>query len=458
MTHAIDIAGWFLFTLVALTAGAVVLTSALERRWRPVALATLTFVPILLFLILVQLSDTPTARWITGGALAVGGIGLVAIVIPLGGRPKLHIPGPQARIDERDGIFHRFYRLRPGTTEYEDYYRDHPEQASVDEKIRALPQLGHPGSRAYGAFTAPFQSAISDVLDRATRDVDGRPDPVEGAPLQASPREFTQRIKGFARHLGADLVGTTSLDPTHVYSHIGRSPGPWGAPIEMTHTNAIAIAVEMDFEMVRHAPESPTVTETMKQYFEAAKIAMCVARYINLLGYEARAHVDGNYRVLCVPIAVDAGLGELGRLGLLMTPQYGPRVRLAIVTTDLPLTQDAPLTFGVQHFCDFCKKCSDGCPSAAIDSGEKTLHKGVEKWKTDQQRCYRFWRIQGTDCAACMRVCPYAHPASPLHNAARWFIRRNAIARRLALLADDFLYGRRPKDNKAFPDWHRTAN
>ncbi|GAG38682.1 unnamed protein product, partial [marine sediment metagenome] len=84
----------------------------------------------------------------------------------------------------------------------------------------------------------------------------------------------------------------------------------------------------LEVEPFEGIPASATTTETVFKYFEVAKIAMLVARYINLLGYEARAHVDANYRVTCGPIAVDAGLGELGRLGLLVTPQYGPRARL----------------------------------------------------------------------------------------------------------------------------------
>ena len=129
------------------------------------------------------------------------------------------------------------------------------------------------------------------------------------------------------------------------YKNTNRSPGEWGAPIELNHKNAIVFAVEMDHDMVRQAPDAHTTTETAFKYLEVGKIAMTVARYIHFLGYEARAHVDGNYRVLCVPLAQDAGLGELGRLGLLITPEMGPRIRLAVVTTDLPLAQDPPIHF-----------------------------------------------------------------------------------------------------------------
>jgi ferredoxin len=323
-----------------------------------------------------------------------------------------------------------------------------------DNKVRTLPPLGFPGSKSYHPLTSPFMVATFDVLERMTRNVDWSPDPIEQQSIHASPQAMSLRVKGFAGYLGADLVGITKLNPAYVYSHIGRSPGEWGSPISLDHPYAIAICVEMDHGMIRHAPHHATTTETAQKYFKTAHVATVVARYINLLGYQARAHVDGNYRVLCVPIAVDAGLGELGRLGLLVTPEFGPRVRISVVTTDLPLQSDHPIQFGVQDFCDFCKKCAENCPSGAIQSGPKSQHNGVEKWQSVQESCYKYWRIQGSDCSLCIHVCPYAHPRSPMHNMVRWAIRRNALARRIALVADDLFYGRHPKDAYPLPDWH----
>jgi reductive dehalogenase len=252
-------------------------------------------------------------------------------------------------------------------------------------------------------------------------------------------------------------VGCTALNPAYIYSNIGRSPGKWGAPIELDHKNAIAVAVPMAHEMTRHAPDSPTSTETGFEYLEVGKIAMVIARYINLLGYEARAHVDANYRVMCVPIASDAGIGELGRIGLLMSPKYGPRLRLAVVTTNMDLAQDEPISFGVQDFCNFCKKCADICPSASVDKGDKAIYAGVEKWQTQQDSCYKYWRIAGSDCGLCIKVCPYSHQSNAVHDTVRWLITRNHLIRRAALLGDDLAYGRRPNAKYPLPDWHKKS-
>ena len=70
---------------------------------------------------------------------------------------------------------------------------------------------------------------------------------------------------------------------------------------------------------------------------------------------------------------MQAGMGELGRNGLLITPEFGPRVRISKILTDLPLIPDSPIEFGVTEFCDVCMKCADLCPSRSISLGEDRI-------------------------------------------------------------------------------------
>jgi formate hydrogenlyase subunit 6/NADH:ubiquinone oxidoreductase subunit I len=449
--------GWIAFGLTALLALLFLVTSVAEREWRAAGLTVPLAILTLGVLGAPLLIDFPGRFWVLLALLVLGALGLLLLVLPLGKSPPVQVPGPLERVDERDAVFHRFYRIRPGTEEFEAYYRDHPEKQAFDEKVRALPPLGGPGSKTYHPLSSVFQVAAFSVLEEITRDIEWEPEPLGSKMVQAPPEEFSRRLKGFARYLGADLVGCAKLNPAWVYSHIGRSPGTFGAPIELEHKYAVAIAVEMSHDMVRQAPDSPTTTETAFKYFEVGKIAMILARTINLLGYPARAHLDGNYRVMCVPVAADAGLGELGRLGLLVTRRFGPRVRLAVVTTDLPLEPDEPVAFGVQHFCELCKKCAAVCPSGSVDTGTKDVYAGVMKWQTRQDTCYRAWRTQGSDCNLCVKACPYSHPATPVHNLVRWMTARNALARSLLLKADDLFYGRRPKGVFRTPTWHANT-
>ena len=446
--------GWIYFSIILILTIFSLYSFIQEKEWRAFSRGIFLFLPFLTVFAILLLLKFSARNWIILSILLIDGVIVLLISVPFGKAQSIQIKGEQQRIDERDAFFHRFYRLKPETPEFKAYYNDHPEKFEFDQKLRSIPGLGNPGSKSYHPLTAPFQEAIFRVLGGMTREIDWQPEPIEGKPINIAAKDFTRIIKGFARYLGADLVGTTKLNPAYIYSHIARGSGKWGDPIELNHTHAIAVAVEMRYDMIRHAPESPTITESAFSYYENAKIAMIITKYINLLGYEARAHVDGNYRVMCIPIAVDAGLGELGRIGLLITPKFGPRVRLSVVTTNLPLIQDQTIAFGVQHFCGICKKCAINCPTASIDRGKKAIYNGVEKWLSNQDNCYRFWRTQGTDCSICIKVCPYSYPRATMHNMIRWLVRRNNLARRIAFLGDNFFYGHLPGNQSPLPEWY----
>jgi len=92
--------------------------------------------------------------------------------------------------------------------------------------------------------------------------------------------------------------------------------------------------------MVNSGPLAPIIMESSQKYLDSGSIAVQLAAFIRNLGYPALAHIDGNYQVVCPLVARDAGLGDIGRMGLLMTPKLGPRVRIGVVTTDLPLLVD----------------------------------------------------------------------------------------------------------------------
>jgi len=449
------IVGWLVFAWAAVLALLFVGTFVVERERRATLVTAVGSVLLLGPFAALLLTDFDGRGPVLAGLLVVLAAGFGVVLVTTRNR-GLAVPGRPERVDERDAVFHRFYRIRPQTPEWDAYYEMHPEKLAFDDMVRAKPPLAGPGSKSYHRLSSPYQIACFGVCEDISRELEWDPRPIENGRPEVSPEQMSRRITGFGRFLGAAEIGCTALNPDWVYSHIGRAPGEWGAAIGLDHSHAVAIAVPMRHDMVRLAPDSPTCTETAFEYLEAAKIAMVIARYINLLGFDARAHVDANYRVMCIPIAADAGLGELGRLGLLITPRYGPRVRLSVVTTDLPLAQDEPIAFGVQHFCTICRKCAEICPSGSVDRGDKREINGVVKWQSEQDTCYRYWRTVGSDCALCMKICPYSHPVNPAHDLVRWAIARNPVTRRVALWADDLAYGRRRSTEYPCPDWHQT--
>ena len=366
-------------------------------------------------------------------------IALLAVLpVKMDDQPRSH---RQERFDERDVVFARA-RLQPGSEEYERYYAMRPENLDIDDRFRALPGLLSPEARKAQPLIFAASEASFDLTDTVREAVDGA---VAADKTTASAPELTAMIKGLALHLGAHSVGVAQLQPGHVYSHIGRGTGRYGAPIGLKERFAIAFSVEMDYTMMGTAPEAPVVMESARKYVDAAVIAIQLGNLCRRLGYSARAHIDGNYRVIAPLVARDAGLGEIGRMGILMTPGLGPRVRLGVVTTDLPLIVDAP--FGdtsIHQFCQICKKCADNCPSKAIPFGDQEGGPDQARWKLDENKCFHYWNVIGTDCGLCMTVCPYSHPDNLAHNLVRRVIQRSSISRRAALWLDDLFYGRKP--------------
>ena len=288
-------------------------------------------------------------------------------------------------------------------------------------------------------------------LDPFTVHRDG---PEERVPVE-SPAEMSREIKHVGKVFGADLVGITEYDHrwvyTHAYSRLGETEKPQELPEDLP--NVIVIAQEMDRGLIDTVPSALSGTATGVGYSHDTLVLLGLAQYVRNLGYRAVATM--NDTALAIPLALKAGLGEYGRHGLLITKEFGPRVRIGKIFTDLPLEPDRPTSFGVRAFCEICRRCSDACPVSAIPDGPPTDEifnrsniVGVKKWTVDAEPCFRFWSNQNSDCSICVRVCPYNRDFSkPIARAWRWLA--GTSLRRVALwLVDRFAPGRRvdPRD------------
>jgi hypothetical protein len=338
-----------------------------------------------------------------------------------------YIVGEIGRVDERDIVFARNRSLPPGSEVYKRYYEMHPEREERDAKRRAAGgPLGKPGSidgehhpnlaMLKGTFHLPLYLGQKEKVE---------PSP-EPSPVPIDPKEATERIKGFARHLGADLVGVCRVGPHWAYSNRGEiffdNWDDWGKEIPPPLPFAIVMAEEMDAELVRGAPHTSSVVESGMNYAKGAYITTILANFIAHLGYPAVAHHLRHYDLVLVPVAVDAGLGELGRFGYLITEGF------------------------------WCLKCADTCPSASIPKGGKVVFNGVEKWKLEEETCFGYWAKVGTDCNICMAVCPYSRPNRSFHRLTRYMVAKSPIARALFPYVDNIVYGREWRSGPV-PSW-----
>jgi reductive dehalogenase len=296
-------------------------------------------------------------------------------------------------------------------------------------------------------------------------------------PTDLTPAQVAELVKRAGRFYGATLVGVAELDQRWVYSRsfgnamtnvaepIGRhAPIVFedvAKPIERedgtlvipkTMNRVVVMAMETDDAAIATAHSVIQCAGIGLGYSKMAILAGTMAEFIRGLGYQAVP--CGNNTALSIPLAIDAGLGELGRNGLLITPRLGPRLRLAKVFTDMPLAPDRPISFGVAEFCEECGKCAKHCPGRAIPSGRNARtyevpndsgNPGVWKWPVDAEKCYSVWTRTGYDCAACIRSCPFNKPDTWIHRRARTLIgARSAPLNRALEWFDDVLgYGRR---------------
>ena len=375
---------------------------------------------------------------------------ILLLIIPVRKRRVTVDDTPRKRIDERDVMFSRI-RLEPGTQRFEEYYQRCPEKRELDDNIRNEPGYLSKGSKYYDPHLFSATAAGFATIEHLRPHIDSEP---ADEKIRSDPEKITAFIKSWAKKMGAMSVGVTELKDYHLYTTIGRGDD-YGKPVTCSHKYAIALTVEMGFEMMQPAPLASEAMETAHQYLVCGAIAVEIAQFIRNLGYPARAHIDGRYYMVCPLVARDAGLGEIGRMGLLMTPQLGPRIRIAVVTTDIPLITDRRTNdYSVIDFCTQCRKCADVCPSKAIPFEDRTEIDSVKRWQINQEKCFTMWCRLGTDCSRCVSVCPYSHPNTFLHNIIRKGIRNSSIFRKLALKLDDFFYGRKPAP-KELPEWMR---
>lgn len=191
---------------------------------------------------------------------------------------------------------------------------------------------------------------------------------------------------------------------------------------------AVVIAFEMDAEAVACSSTAIGAAAASRGYSRMTDTVSSLAEFIRGLGYNAIPCVD--MTALSIPLAIDAGLGELGRNGLLITPQFGPRLQIAKVITDLPLLADQPIEFGAARFCEICQRCAEHCPGEAISTGNPTdqplnisNNPGVTRWPVDAVRCMEAGQSQGsTLCCVCIQVCPFNQPEGWLYDTARALI------------------------------------
>ena len=208
-------------------------------------------------------------------------------------------------------------------------------------------------------------------------------------------QDLTEVIRAKAREMGFGEVGFTKYDRRYTYA----SKKQW---VKFEH--AVCVALEQDYAETQQIPSLEAEHAHYYTYEVQGELLLQLSDYIRSLGYHAQVHSPNDNSAASISMFVNAGLGQLGANGQLLSPHFGSRARLALITTDAPVTYDEPVDYGIHKFCQTCQVCVNRCPGRALTK-EKVWYRGVEKNKLIYDRCRPVMtRYEG--CGVCMKACP----------------------------------------------------
>ena len=228
--------------------------------------------------------------------------------------------------------------------------------------------------------------------------------PVAAHRNNASAEQLATELKEFALSHEADTVGIARMDPHYVFESYTIDE-PW----------VIVLALAHNYERLKEVPSDETngvgVSDVGDQYARGTRSSYALANWIRSQGYTANAYPGPAAGALVlIPPAIASGLGELGKHGSLISRQFGAGVRLAGVTTDMPLIATEPDSFGADEFCKTCQACTNACPPGAILE-QKQLVRGLERWYVDFDKRISYF-VESGSCGICIAECLWTRPSA----------------------------------------------
>ncbi|NJF24443.1 4Fe-4S dicluster domain-containing protein [Thermococcus sp. Bubb.Bath] len=211
-----------------------------------------------------------------------------------------------------------------------------------------------------------------------------------------APPEFFEELELYAKSLGVLEVGYTKLTPDLVFSNRA-----------VLFENAIVLIGEMRKGEIAKAPGVRAGIEVWRTYYRLTKAAYKIAEFLRKGGYNAQPDPAVGGSTNFPLLAQKAGLGHIGKYGLLITPENGPSVRIGVVYTDLelPYTDERVWEYEwIPDFCDRCNACVRACPAQAIYTTPK--RENGREVHVDYKKCaVVFSRTLG--CSVCVKECTF---------------------------------------------------
>lgn len=215
--------------------------------------------------------------------------------------------------------------------------------------------------------------------------------------------EFWQKFEKKAKDLGVDLIGYTPIIEDFVFYNL-----------KVFGKNAIILSMEMKWNEIKTAPSINCSIEAFRVYYELGEITIQLTEYLKELGYKSEAHHPFGGKFLFPPHAVAAGLGIMGRNGLVITPEFGPRQRWAIISTDaeIPTLIKNDLK-SLEDYCKECGACIRECKGGATYEAPIYHEDSPVITHIDRSKCIESL-INNNYCSYCLKICPQGNPKKKL--------------------------------------------
>ncbi len=210
--------------------------------------------------------------------------------------------------------------------------------------------------------------------------------------------EFWEEFEKKAREMGIDLISYTPVNENYIFKNL-----------KIYGKNAIVLGMEMNWDNIKTAPSELCGVEAFKVYMELGDKTIELTNYLKEQGYKAETYHPFGGKLLFTAHAVAANLGIMGRNGLIITPEFGPRQRWAIISTDaeIPETSKRDLS-EMKEFCKTCGACVKNCKGGAAFETPIEKEGGIIT-HIDRSKCINSL-LYNNYCSVCLKVCPQGVP------------------------------------------------
>lgn len=180
------------------------------------------------------------------------------------------------------------------------------------------------------------------------------------------------------------------------------------------YDNAIILTMEMDKEKIDQAPNFPAGKEVQRVYKDLGFAVNDIAIWLRSKEIRCQSNHPLGGLVNTPPLAGKAGLGWRGFNGLLITPEYGQRQRIAPIFIEEKIFEftDNLDHKWIEEYCKKCGRCARKCLTQAITQ-EKVVSidnvPGIGATITciDCEKCFSYF-VATLGCSICVKVCPFS--------------------------------------------------